>query len=79
MKVCFEPLRGLPLTMEFHDIDGFYRYLDALTKTNKKDPYRRRQFWRAREPDTRTVIAQWEPGNRQWKVERILGTEAPLF
>jgi len=79
MKVCFEPLRGMPLTIEFEDSDAFYRYLDALTKLNKKDPYRRRQYWKAREPDTHNVLARWEPHKRQWMVDRVLGTETPLF
>ena len=79
MKIYFERPRGLDETKEFDSIDAFYRYLDVLTKHNRTDPYKRRQFWRARNPETRELLAVWEPAQLKWVVERPPGGETPLW
>jgi hypothetical protein len=79
VKIYFQRLRGLSETREFDTIDAFYRYLDTLTKANRADPYKRKQFWKAMDPDTREVLATWEPGQLKWRVERSPGGETPLW
>jgi hypothetical protein len=79
IKVYFERSRGIDETKEFATVDAFHCYLDVLEKENAKDPYRRRQFWKARDPETRTILARWEPGERKWKIDRVPGAESPLW
>src|SRR6186713_1372019 len=62
MTVVFEMARrGEPKTLEFANVDAFYRHLDVLAKENRRDPFRRRQFWWAREAQTSALLAKWNP------------------
>jgi len=80
MTVVFEMARrGEPKTLEFANVDAFYRHLDVLAKENRRDPFRRRQFWWAREAQTSALLAKWNPSKVEWEIERRQGAEAPLW